>query len=557
MVHHNPGEPPFDTCFTDPGELRSRGFNGQCFKHINTVLRLENALKEAPPATEEEQAWFERFTADRVAEMRAAKAAGLAVFYHIDLFVLPKRLVETRREELVDEVGKISLSRPATQEIHRELFAELFERFPEVDGLIPRVGETYLYDTPFHTGNGAVRYEGPTVRDCEIEGFIRLLEFLREEVCVRHNRWLLHRTWDTWPNRFHANREVYLKVTDAIPTHEKLIFSIKHTQVDFQRYAAWNPCLGAGQHRQVVEVQCQREYEGKGAYPNYSALGVIEGFPERTPGRGLRGFLDHPLFAGVYSWSRGGGWYGPSIHRNNEFWCDVNVSVLAAFLRNPSSTEPELFQEVMREQFGIAEKDTKILHEIAELSLEAIRKGKCCEAWDTRPGSEHDNVPTNMWMRDDVLGGWDLLDPVFAYLRSSAQVERAIAEKMEAVEMWQQLEKLAQDLEMSEQPELRQVVVASCVYGRRLFTFIGYSWQAMLQEYTRRQGDASDPDSIQNALRQAQTAWADYQKLPGEFPAAASLYRDHAWHWPGKPAPEGIGAALADVALSLKKASQG
>ena len=27
----------------------------------------------------------------------------------------------------------------------------------------------------------------------------------------------------------------------------------------------FNPCIGIGKHQQVVEVQCQREYEGKGA----------------------------------------------------------------------------------------------------------------------------------------------------------------------------------------------------------------------------------------------------------------------------------------------------
>ena len=42
----------------------------------------------------------------------------------------------------------------------------------------------------------------------------------------------------------------------------------------------FNPCIGIGKHQQVVEVQCQREYEGKGAHPNYIAKGVIDGFEE-------------------------------------------------------------------------------------------------------------------------------------------------------------------------------------------------------------------------------------------------------------------------------------
>ena len=37
------------------------------------------------------------------------------------------------------------------------------------------------------------------------------------------------------------------------------------------RSAGWNPTLGVGQHAQIVEVELQREYEGKGAYPNCNA----------------------------------------------------------------------------------------------------------------------------------------------------------------------------------------------------------------------------------------------------------------------------------------------
>ena len=70
-----------------------------------------------------------------------------------------------------------------------------------------------------------------------------------------------------------------------------------------------------------MEVQCQREYEGKGAYPNYVANAVINGFEETKQDaspRCLNDVKDNPLFYGVWTWSRGGGWYGPYI--SNELW---------------------------------------------------------------------------------------------------------------------------------------------------------------------------------------------------------------------------------------------
>ena len=39
------------------------------------------------------------------------------------------------------------------------------------------------------------------------------------------------------------------------------------------RPAKWNPQLGTGKHAQIIEVELQREYEGKSAYPNYAMSG--------------------------------------------------------------------------------------------------------------------------------------------------------------------------------------------------------------------------------------------------------------------------------------------
>lgn len=36
------------------------------------------------------------------------------------------------------------------------MLQEIFKRFPKLDGLVIRVGETYLQNTPYHTGNGPI-----------------------------------------------------------------------------------------------------------------------------------------------------------------------------------------------------------------------------------------------------------------------------------------------------------------------------------------------------------------------------------------------------------------
>jgi hypothetical protein len=102
---------------------------------------------------------------------------------------------------------------------------------------------------------------------------------LRDEACVQRNKMVIYRTWDFGYN-FHVNPQYYLKVTDAIEPHPNLIFSIKHQAGDFLRMTPFNPTLGIGRHRQIVEVQCQREAYGKGAHPFYVGDGVINGWEE-------------------------------------------------------------------------------------------------------------------------------------------------------------------------------------------------------------------------------------------------------------------------------------
>ena len=111
---------------------------------------------------------------------------------------------------------------------------------------------------------------------------------------------VFYRTWD-FGNNFHVNPAYYLKVTYAIEPHPNLIFSIKHQAGDFLRMTPFNPTIGIGKHRQIIEVQCQREAYGKGAHPFYVGDGVINGWEEYAkimkPGqpRGLRDVVNTPI----------------------------------------------------------------------------------------------------------------------------------------------------------------------------------------------------------------------------------------------------------------------
>ena len=346
------------------------------------------------PAGSPERAWLEKITPCIEREIAAAKALGLKVFYHVDLFVLPKRLVEHYRSEICDpETGRILLDRPKTLELHRVLFDELTARFPQVDGYIMRVGETYLYDTPHHIGNSPIPRLGPAWTPnylyeetlagrepvdsrwtpAQVAAYVKLLRLLREELCVKHGRQLFFRTWDIFPDKLHARLDHYLDVTDQIEPHPKLAFSIKHTALDFWRHVKVNECLKQGKHPQIIEVQCQREYEGKGAYPSYVMDGVINGFEENAKKIGLKDSLPHPKILGVYSWSRGGGWYGPYLR--DELWSDLNAFVLAQFIKDPTRHEEEIFQDYALQKLKLSPDDAARFRKLCLLSAPRHSQG--------------------------------------------------------------------------------------------------------------------------------------------------------------------------------------
>lgn len=555
MVHHNPGEPPFKSRFLDPAHLVDYGFNGQVFKHINCVATYAASGVDCFPAGSPERDWLEQFTPGIEREIGAAKAKGLNVFYHLDLFVLPKRLVDHFKKEICDpQTGRIQLDRPKTLELHRILFDELTARFPQVDGYIIRVGETYLFDTPHHVGNGPIPRVGPgwtpnylyaeTLNQTpaaeprwsqeQADAYVQLIRFLRDEICVKHGRQLFFRTWDIFPDKLHAQLDHYLEVANQIEPHPKLAFSIKHTALDFWRHVKVNECLGQGKHPQIIEVQCQREYEGKGAYPNYVMDGVINGFEENTKKIGLKDMIRSPKILGVYSWSRGGGWYGPYIE--NELWPDLNAYVLAQFVKNPTRSEEDIFLSYASDRLGLQNGDVNRFRELCLTSAKAILKGRHCAAFDRVLAESV--LPTACWMRDDRLGGRQQLAEVLDFLCRNNLAAEALQEKKEAVRLWERIAFLAQQIEWRDDVT-RQFAVVSALYGLKLFRVVEAGWRVMIASQS-----AADDHDLEMWLSAYDAAWADYQSL-ATLPQCPSLYVPKYFNLPGQPEISGLAESVA------------
>lgn len=534
MVHNNPGEPLTKSSFNNSSFLATNGYNGKVMNDFifpTAAVKFKKLNPNIFPAGSIEAKWVDDAAAKIRTNIKEAHAAGIKIYYFTDVIVLPKKLVEIYQNEICDANGKISFEQPKTIEIHKIMLDELFETFPDLDGLVIRTGETYTNNVPYHTGNNPITNGA--------ESHIKLLNLLREEVCVKLNKQIFYRTWSF--GGMHDDTAYYLKVTNQIETHPNLVFSIKHTKGDYHRTYDFNPTIGLGKHKQIIEVQCQREYEGKGAYPNYVMNGVIDGFEEyssnkpQAGNKSLNDIKNNKNFAGVWSWSRGGGWVGPYI--SNELWPRLNAYVISHWAVNTSKTEEQVFNQFMNEN-GVIANDKKAFRQLALLSAKAVIRG-------------HSSVKlpfdSNMvfWMRDEFLSGIEpqaevdarapsegFLYTYFQNLYNQHLLDTAIAEKKEAVKIWQEIVSLSNKIHLTNKADEAYVKVSS-KYGLLLHQIIAEGWNIMAMGFVGDNIDKYNYKAMDDSIKKYDVYWKAYKQFKSTNSSSATLYKPYAFVYQG------------------------
>ena len=531
MVHNNPGEPLTKTAFNDPVFLKNNGYNGLVmndFTFVHAAITYDSFDKRIFPEGSEARAWVLAAASKVKENIRRAHAAGIKVYYFTDIIVLPKRLVELYKDQICDDKGRISFERPFTIELHRKMLNEVFDTFPDLDGLVIRTGETYLNNVPYHTGNNPIT-NGP-------ESHVKLINLLREEVCVKRNKTVFYRTWSF--GGMHDDPDYYLKVTNRIEPHPNLIFSIKHTQGDYHRTFNFNPTLGIGKHHQIVEVECQREYEGKGAFPNYIGEGVINGFEEYSgisPQKGFKSLEEikkTKQFAGVWTWSRGGGWVGPYIQ--NEFWCRLNAYVISNWGKNTTLNEEQEFNKFM-DQEKITGSSRTAFRSLCMLSAKAVLRG-------------HESALSSFdkdwvwWTRDQFLDGtrYDLdslqkgmpktgiLFAAFEKLYGKGELFTVVKEKDEAVRIWKDIVSLSQKIVLPNEAD-QHYLLTSSMYGLLLHKVISSGWHVMALGFEGDNTGHYDLKAMREFIKEYDLAWSEYKQLKVQRQDCATLYQPYAF----------------------------
>jgi hypothetical protein len=536
MVHNNPGEARYVTKYNGPNYLKTEGFNAIVPQwHINCAITFDNYKQNVVRPKTDERKWIDNKAAWIDTKIAECKKAGINIYPFCDFIVFPSAIWEKYGDSIKRTTGGVGstdggkgearipdIQRKTTQDLLRAQIAGLFERFPQIDGIVLRFGETYLHDTPFHGGGSPIRKGNDGIQD-----HITFINILRDEICVKRNKKLFYRTWDfRW---FHVKPDYYLAVTNAIEPHPNLIFSIKYQADDFLRMTPFNPTLGIGKHRQIVEAQSRMEAFGKAAHPYYSAYGVINGWPEtryeiqgsalngkmNNPSnpRGIKDILDKKLLCGVFTWSHGGGWQGPYI--TNEIWTDLNTYVMLHWGLDTKRSEEEIFYEFADKKLGLTGWNADVFRQIAILSIEAVRKGQC------NSFTSNDK----WWARDEYFSVAGNKNTVASILEKNLQ-SKVLAEKAEASAMWMQIEALSKQLEMKDSVTLEAIGV-SCTYGRIKYELVEQMWIMMIED--AKTPELQSKSIISKSVARYDALWAEWRTLKESSKQCATLYTDMAF----------------------------
>jgi len=130
------------------------------------------------------------------------------------MIVFPKAIVDLYSDDITSDGKTIDFSKPMTQSLMETQITELFDKFPQTEGLMVRVGETYTYDVPYHMGNSPGDAFPDDATDEEQQKlWADFITFLRDLVCEKLRKTLVFRVWRAWSS---YDEGWYTNVTDLV-----------------------------------------------------------------------------------------------------------------------------------------------------------------------------------------------------------------------------------------------------------------------------------------------------------------------------------------------------
>ncbi len=392
---------------------------------------------------------------------------------------------------------------------------ELFDRNPEIEGVVVRIGEAGPLFNDARTAYSS--YMGVRTPDQ-----LRTMLHTLLPAFERHGRTLILRSWSVGVGplgHLHDDPAVYERVLGDIDS-PSLVVSTKFVAGDYFGFLPLNPTLATGPQKRLVEFQARREYEGFGALANFLA---------RPHGQALRTLrAENPNIVGSYLWTQEGGPLraGPlSLYGVTGFstWTDANVFATSRLMQDPDATPRELARAWVARTISSDPRVVDGLSDVVVRSREALEKGLYVRPYAARRVSVMGHeVPPLVWVFEwNVIGGWTSSMATF-YKVAGAERERAIQEGFDALALTRSMEaELAGLRPLLADNHAYPGMARSLAYQESLFEALAWYRAAFLRYYAWLDHGGSSAGWREAAARFQQAAAAHRARYQGDldFPA--------------------------------------
>lgn len=521
----NPGEPPADTRYRDLTELRKLGYTGLVAYQSSGLSGL---MGPDSLGNDEMRRWVGELYEQVERLAGQAYKAGLDLWLNYDAPALAGELVGAgmtcvRQSHCLCPASDEMLARSG------RCLEDLLNRVENVEGVVLRLGDSDAHRLDYLIGNDIY---APHCARCNRLGaearLTRFVQFFYDLVVHKLERKLIVRAWNIRPGGLHDDADLCGRVMQQLPEDDRLILSFKFTHADFWRYQRWNPSsLVCGDRPIIYELQCQREYEGKGALPNYQAPLWAGGMPEVAVPVGLAEASRRVNLAGLWAWVRGGGWQGPYL--SDETWIDANVFAVPHLARNPAADPRELARQWIDQRLGC--KDATAIEALLDVLDHSPTNAR--ETFYIGPyarGRMDPWYPSGDVVHDDVIdaeAAWSIVQRL-----PDSAMDEAVAEKQRAAERLagdrRRLAQCAAELG-AEQGDL---LIHSLKYAETLAQTLGALLEG-LARYRRSSGgrDVELARAAVNAIRQCQDHWTRHQRTANHTGTATAFRSDNLWEF--------------------------
>lgn len=526
MILDNPGEQPHATRYRDPRELKALGYSDLI---IYPTTAIGGLLGPDTLASGDLRQWVgEQYEAVRKT-VTDAHGAGMGAWLMFDAPSLAAELVGSAMTCINQTPRMLCPASDELLEMAGQCLEALLARIEGVDGIVLRLGDSDAPKVPYLVGNDIY---APHCSRCSMMGradrMVRFTTYFHDLVVKKFGRKLIVRAWNVKPNGMHDNVDVCRRVVERLPKDDRLILSFKFTQTDFWRYQRWNPSsLVCGDRPIIYELQCQREFEGKGAVPNYQPPLWCGGMAEMDGAVGLADVAEKVNLAGLWAWVRGGGWRGPYVSTDREMWIDANVHAVPRIAADPKSRVDDLAKAWITERLGVTDETAaaavlQTLSHSTQNVLETFYIGPYArrrhDAW----------YPSANLFQDDQIdaeAAWAIVQQL-----SDADLDKAVAEKIEAEGRVSDDHRLLQRVAPNMDKHLAHALPLSLEYAQTLAQTMRHLIVG-LASYRRqsRKHDTASAMATLTSMRECQKYWSAHTGRAAGHAGASAFASDNLW----------------------------